>query len=519
MADDKKGLLKRMARNMLTMGRVLVSDMFTLDSPEFHHELVRALQATRIKRLNIIAPRDHAKSSLAACLLPLWHLFFEDIFRAEERERKFVVLVSKTQKEAIRRLRTLKEIIESDTFTSLFGDWGKSTAQVWSKTETILKDGSTIIAVGTGQQARGLKEGHQRPTLIVLDDPEDEENTKTVERMEQNLEWLLQGLEPALDPEGRLVVIGTPQHQRSMVMMLRDYEAWTTKHFKALKEGEDGELEALWPERYSVEQLLEKRDNLKAIGRVHVFYREYQCQITQGGDSPFRPEHFSYWDGYVEVDDDGPLTKHYLHVTHRGRGDDGTAIPLDEEEILPVTVQMGADPASSVSKNADYSVIVPVAITPDEDIYVLPYFQDRVDPMVHADQIMQHYRRFKPITTRIEQDGYQRMLKSYLQSDHFEERIPGLSLDTQAGKTKQSKEERHLGLQPLFAKGHIHIQPGMNAFFEEWTLFPDTTHDDLRDGFYYAVQRRRQPHHEADDREADEKHERPHWTKRDPMLA
>ena len=87
-----------------------------------------------------------------------------------------------------------------------------------AKYDRQLKDGSMIICKGTGQQLRGIKHGNQRPTLIIVDDPEDENNTKTSESMEANLRWLLQSAVPSLDPKkGRIAIIGTPIHQRCMV--------------------------------------------------------------------------------------------------------------------------------------------------------------------------------------------------------------------------------------------------------------------------------------------------------------
>ena len=80
---------------------------------------------------------------------------------------------------AIKLLGTIKDCLDySSNFRSLFGYWGQYSAKQWSKSEIELKDGSMIICKGTGQQLRGIKHGNQRPTLIILDDPEDENNTK-----------------------------------------------------------------------------------------------------------------------------------------------------------------------------------------------------------------------------------------------------------------------------------------------------------------------------------------------------
>ena len=50
--------------------------------------------------------------------------------------------------------------------------------------------------------------------------------------MEQNLRWLLQSAVPSLDPiKGKIIVIGTPQHQRCMVEILKDMKGWKNMHF------------------------------------------------------------------------------------------------------------------------------------------------------------------------------------------------------------------------------------------------------------------------------------------------
>jgi len=178
---------------------------------------------------------------------------------------------------------------------------------------------------------------------------------------------------------------------------------------------------------------------------------------------------------------------------------------------------MGVDPASSTSSSADYSTIVMVAWTEHGEAYVVDYFRDRVDPLTHAQQIVEYYKRHRPIQSRVEQDGYQRMLASYLQSDHFDVTIPGLGADNQqAGQQGDAKVERHLGLQYLFCDTGVYVKPHMEAFREEWVLMDDAAHDDLRDGFWWADQCKMTPTHTAEERETGRRR-RP--APRDPMLT
>ena len=148
-------------------------------------------------------------------------------------------------------------------FRSIFGYWGSHSAKSWSKSEIELKDGSVVICKGTGQQLRGIKVGNQRPTLIIVDDPEDENNTKTAEAMETNLRWLLQSAVPSVDPrKGRIVIIGTPQHQRCLVETLKGMHGWDNMTFKPDFENNI----ALWENWWSIKKLLEKiANNIKKI--------------------------------------------------------------------------------------------------------------------------------------------------------------------------------------------------------------------------------------------------------------
>ena len=212
---------------MILFGKVTMPNMFSAHSPSFHYTIAESLLNSDNKQINIIAPRGHAKSSIVGGVFPLYHIMFD-------KGPKLIVLVSRTQDHAVKLLGTIKDILDfSGSFRQLFGYWGMHSARSWAKTEVQLKDGTMIICKGTGQQLRGIKHGNQRPTLIIVDDPEDENNTKTSEAMEGNLRWLLQSAIPSLDPiKGRIAIIGTPIHQRCIVETLKEMKGWLNFLFK-----------------------------------------------------------------------------------------------------------------------------------------------------------------------------------------------------------------------------------------------------------------------------------------------
>lgn len=454
--------LQLFRENMLVFGKVCLPSMFTVKSPPFHKEMAAYFHDPGTRRLNIIAPRGHAKSSLAGCLWVLHHLFFDP------GPQKFIVLVSKTEGHAVRLVQTIKDALNFNSVMRRYvGYWGEFSAKVWKTSEIILKDNSMIMARGTGQQVVGLKHVNQRPTLIILDDPEDMMNTKTAEAMEFNLRWLLQSLIPALDPKvGRVAVIGTPQHQRCMVEVLKGAKNWKSLTYKAIQD--DGT--ALWPEWMPVAKLMDEKEAMESIGKVSSWYREYQCQVIGDDDQLFKPEYIQYYEGALS----GKERERFLEITSKN----GVLLPVPEK--VPVTVFMGIDPASSTSETADFSVCMVVAVDARGNRYVLEYYRKRVTPLTLADAIVALFDRYRPSKTRVEVTGYQEMLREYLRSKKY---IPGLEIREMP---RQKKSHRLEMMQPHFAQKKVYLRKEMRELIDELIMYPRSKHDDLLDGLYYA---------------------------------
>ena len=469
---NKTELLDSMRNDMELFGKVCMPNMFTAPVADFHKELYEIFENREKRKVCIVAPRHHAKSSIGACVFPLHHLLFDE-------GPKLIVLSSKTLGHSIRLLDTIKNVLEySRRFHAIFGYWGSHTAKQWSKTEIALKDGSLITTRGTGQQVIGLKHGDQRPTLILVDDPEDINNTKTTEAMEMNLKWLMTQLLPSMDARvGRLVVIGTPQHQRCLVETLPQMKGWETRRYQAMSD--DGK-NVLWPEMWSKKKLLEEKEDLESIGRVSMFYREYMCQIIGDEDQMFREEDILEYDGEIEVKPEGSILK----------------LTYPDEKEIPVNIFMGVDPASSTKQTADYSTIVPVAIDADNNRYVLPYFRRRIRPVDLAEAILMYYNRYRPEKTKIETVGYQEMLRDYLRRkcEELNIFIPGLEVKNQPRTAKSVRLE---GMQPFFFQKKMFIRKDMEPLKNELLMYPRGKHDDLLDGLYYGMKGAYKPSHDG----------------------
>jgi len=484
---NKQRVLELCGRDLLYFGKTMTPQAFSLPSPEFHNELSELFMDRKETRIAVEAPRGYAKSTL--CIFQvLHHLFFDE-------GNKYVVIQSKTQKEAKKRLAAIKNILEySEVFQAFFGYWGQNTARQWTTDTIILENGDTIEAKGYGQPVRGgLTEDWARVTLYYLDDPEDEDNTKTKDAMDDNLKKFLSALPGLKKRSGRVIVVGTPINQICLVEKLRKMGGWTFKHYQAVNEETK---EVLWPEMETYKELMQDKDDHLSIGKVSMWYSEKQCVVTGDEDQLFEEQDIRWWDGYLEtIGDDS-----FLHITHqnRRRSQSGAweLLMLEKERVIPVNTYLGVDPASSLRKGADFSTTVPLAYDDRKNIYMLPYFEKRVRPTEHARQIQEKFLELKPKKTYIESTAYQEALRSIMVEwmNETENYIPGIN---KQWKPRTDKDDRLYELQRFTKQKRLYMQPGMQRLLDEMLLFP-RGNKNLLDGLWYATRNIREPYHTYD---------------------
>lgn len=486
----KEEAKKQLKPTLLHFGKVIMPKTFWAPAAEIHEKVEKHYLELHRKKKNLILPRGLAKSTLMAEVAPIHHIMYNDT-----GQPRLIVLLSKTQGHAIDRLQAIKDVFDHGmNFRKLFGYWGEHSSRWWRNNDVKLKDGSRIVCRGTGQQIRGIKEGHVRPTLIIGDDLEDENNTKTAEAMESNLRWLLQGADYSLDARyGRIIVIGTPIHQRCIVESLAEDSSWDTTRASYLVE-ENGIKRSIWPEVRTVEELLKEKADKEEIGRVGIWYMERQCQVVGAETQVFPMENIHYYEGKIRFHKDKP----FMYLKTRS----GMPVP-EKESIIPVNIFVGVDPASSVKQTADYSTIVAVAYDNKDNVYILPYFRQRVKPVDLAEEIIIRYKELKPDITRIETIGFQEMIRDYLQRRCEEEGIfiPGLGIDE---KPRGPKSRRIESMQPRFAQHKVFLLDNMTELVDELITYDRSKHDDLMDGLYLAQKNIYPPVHTLDYLEDDE---------------
>ena len=217
--SEKERVLNMVSKDLVAFGQLFLPEDFMKSKPApFHHEVGDLFLNNTIRRLCLVLPRGHTKSTMAKAAL-LHRLCFNP-----KGKKEFAAWVSEEQGQAVDHLKYIKSHIEFNPALNYY--FGDMAGTKWTEKEITTAKGDRIIAKGTSQRLRGRSELGLRYTKIILDDFESELNTKTPERRKEIKEWLMSTVYPALEEskgnEGSIWLIGTIVHYDSALQGIYD---------------------------------------------------------------------------------------------------------------------------------------------------------------------------------------------------------------------------------------------------------------------------------------------------------
>ena len=452
-------------------------DFLASATPPFHEEVGKKLLDKHLQQLALVLPRDHAKSTLAATAI-LHRILF-----ATKDTPEFICWVGEAQDQATDNVAWLQNhIYDNPAIHYYFGDLE---GDKWTKTEFTTKNGCRMIAKGASQRLRGKKQLSTRYTGIVLDDFESELNTKTPDSRQNIKDWVTAAVYPAIDfdKSGFLWCNGTIVHYDSFLNnIVRSYQeaektgeeySWDVLTYKAILDNG----KPLWPSRWPIKKLEERKQFYIDSGVAGKFYQEFMNQAKSPEDQIFQEEDINdnYYKGKIKFDNES----------------DSWYLQLEDGTKPYVNIYIGVDPASTLSSRSDYSVIMVIGVTADNDYYIIEYWRKRVLPMECADEIFKIAKRYSPIRRiNIETIAYQEMLRDYIMKRSKKEGLflPGIHKGIKNYGNQKKKDRLFEGLQPMFKAGAVHLKKNMHEFIGELLDFPKGSHDDCIDAFWLATQ-------------------------------
>ena len=336
----------------------------------------------------------------------------------------------------------------------------------WNGKRWVFEDGGMFTA-GVGGPFIG-KGFH----LIIVDDPFKNAKEANSQVYRDNVwEWFVSGPVTRLEPGGVIIVIQSRWHEDDLIGRLKKKQAagetginWRVLTLPAIA-GEDDLIgrepgEALFPERYPVEKLL----NIKKDIGEYWFSAQYQQRPQPAEGGLFKRQHFRYFS--VE----GDLVKLHREIDR-----------VDHYKISDCWTFQTIDPTASDKTSADYFVISTWLVTPRMDILLWDQFRDQVEGAEQKKLIASSFHRNNPQVQGVEVKSMGLTLYQELRN---------MGLPVYALKADTDKFTRAI---PASARMEAHTiffregAPWLDDLESELLYFPRGANDDQVDTLAYGA--------------------------------
>ena len=417
----------------------------------FQRKMFKITEDRSIKLAVVTAFRGSAKSTILTMSYPLWAIMGSP-------QKKFILIISKTQGQAKAHFENIKRELESNTllrgdlgpFRVEGGEWGQYSI-------TLEKYGARITAVSSEQSVRGLRHGPHRPQVVIVDDVEDLNSVRTREGREKIYNWFSSEVIPIGDRDTRIIVTGNLLHEDSLLKRL---EANITngslngKCFSCPLVDEAGKI--AWPGKYPDQEAVE--EERKRIGNEGAWQREYLLRIIPDLDRVVQREWIQYYD----------------------------ALP-DESGLSYRGTATGIDLAISETTSSDFTAMVSAKMFGegrDLRIYILPSpVNERLDFPTTRERIKllsQTLGNGQKTDLFVESVGYQMAMIQQLQEDCY----PAYGFQPHG----QDKRARLTLTTHLIQNGTILFpKNGVGDLLDQIIEFGVARHDDLADAFAILI--------------------------------
>lgn len=292
---SKQTRIKLAEQSMYWFFHIYFGENANCKTADFQKEIYALMEDTSIKHAVICSFRGSGKSTIATLCYPIWSVLGGS-------KRKFILLLSQTQPLAKAHLMNIKRAFETNEL--LRNDYGplEEMSDEWGAMSLAFpKYGARISAASVEQPIRGLRHGAYRPDLIIADDVEDMDSTKTREGREKTWQWFVSEVIPAGDQNTKVINIGNLLHEDSLLMRLRE----------RIDNGEldavyreypivDGDGVPLWTGKYPDQAALEKQR--KKVIDERSWLREYMLKIVPDTKQIIMPEWIQYYEELPPMD-------------------------------------------------------------------------------------------------------------------------------------------------------------------------------------------------------------------------
>jgi len=417
----------------------------------FQDEIFDLTQDASKKLVCIVAFRGSAKSTIVTFSYTLWAIL-------GVQNKKYVLIVCQTRAQAKQHMMNIRHELETNALLkSDLGPFREENDTEWASSSLVFENvGARITIASLEQSIRGFKHNQYRPDLIILDDIEDLNSTKTLESRNKTFDWFSREVVPLGDIDTRIILVGNLLHEDSLMMRLK------TKIQKGEMDGTfkwypllDDEKTCLWPGKFDRPEKIEALR--RSVANELAWQQEYLLQIISDSTRVIFPEWIQYYDALP------------ANIATEARA-----------------VFIGVDLAISLKETADYTAVVTAVLHQIENelnLYILPNPVNKRMPYPETTRTIRMIAQNLPYGVEplvvIESNGFQEI---------YADQLAGSGVQVEGVKNTTDKRSRLAMTSHYIQTGIIKFpRNGAEELINQLTGFGIEGHDDLADAFAMAV--------------------------------
>lgn len=359
-------LIKRikMAHSNLVAFRfiLLVNGKDEVGPPDFHFQWSDILLKEK-DNFAIEGFRESGKGQIVLRSFPLYCLRFPSA------ERDYIVLIKQNTDLASQKLLEIEnEYLTNPALNSNLVEVKQKSARIFA---VDVKDAQGAIhnirieVYGKGSSIRGLANVDRRPRVVVCDDLQNTEDSKSDTVLENDWQWFLSDV-MFLGQHTRIFLIGNNLGEKCIVE--RVFNSAQELGFQTRKVRILNDLgESNWPEKFTVAEIEKQKESFRKMGQIDVWMRERMCEATSAESRVFNKDDF--------------IRYSYLYV---------------DKVIKDTNLFMTIDPASSTNRSSCYRAMVVNAVTEDNRWIIVDIPYGRWASDVFIDELFKAVEKWTP---------------------------------------------------------------------------------------------------------------------------
>ena len=450
-----------------------------------HRWLTRYLEhlhERRGEKLNVLAPRGSAKSTIGTLAYPL-RLALEGL-------ESYIWIVSDTHDQAKMHLENIYHAVqESPELRMAYPFLAQRNGVRYRSGILEFRNGARLEAFGTGQRIRGRRHGAFRPSLILCDDLQNDFHSRSAKQRANSRDWFFGTLLKAGNPQTNVIHLATALHRDALAMELHRTAGWKSRIFRAiLRFPKNMELWETWETLYSAQAL-------DAPAQAKKFYEAHQAAMDEGATVLWEAEENLYTlmkmraeaghSAFEREKQNSPIAPELCEWDERYfESDTFWTERFPESRELCV---MALDPSKGKdASRCDYSAYVILAMDAAGELYVdARMIRCPIEELV--DEGIRLLRHFEPDAFGVEGNQFQDLLADIFVTKQEKYRLPPIRPWLLNNHVAKVVRIRRLG--PILAAGKIHFvdSPGTKILVEQLRQFPLGDHDDGPDALEMAL--------------------------------